>query len=419
MSLGESPHQPPAGSTLVEAHCHIFELGRWLGMLDLSPCRSAGDMLALIADRRRDLITLGRSPDIYAMGARPESWDQPGWPSLAELDRVTEGGRCIAWCFDIHTLMANSAALERADKTTSPGQPEGVVTEEDAHAVWASIEEPTGEERLDTVAHALDHLASLGYREAHDMRTQPWLPADLAELERRGRLPLDVRLYTLVENIARLVRTRADFESDRIALAGGKIFTDGTLNSRTALMLEPFADGPPEHPAGLALMSADEIAASVRTCDELGVPLAAHAIGDGAVRNVLDGIELAKPRTAGIRVEHCELVDEADIPRFAGLGLTVSMQPCHLLYDIESLQRAQPSRLDRVMPIRELIDSGLEPGTTLVFGSDAPVVSAHAGDSLQAAVERRRVEMTPDQAIAPDQAITLDEALACFGILSD
>jgi predicted amidohydrolase YtcJ len=93
-----------------------------------------------------------------------------------------------------------------------------------------------------------------------------------------------------------------------------------------------------------------------------------------------------------------------------------SPQPCHLLYDIEALRRAVPDRLDRVLPLRSLIDAGCEPGELMIFGSDTPDRAPDPGDSVQAAVERRRVGMEAGDAIGLAEAITEAEAWRCFGV---
>lgn len=163
-------------------------------------------------------------------------------------------------------------------------------------------------------------------------------------------------------------------------------------------------------------MGVDAIAEAIRAADRLGVPIAAHAIGDAAVRAVLDALEQVRPAARGHRIEHAELIDHADIPRIVRLrdelGLTISVQPCHLLTDIEALERALPDRLGRVLPLRELLDAGLMPGRDLLFGSDVPIVRPHPQDSLRAAIHRSREDSA---AIAPEQAISEQEAWACFG----
>lgn len=366
-------------------------------------------------------------PLLTAHSARPEAWSPAQWPGLAELDRVTAGVLFVAWCFDSHSLIANSAALAHAgigDHTPDPagghigrdarGHLTGVMYEHAALAVWNALPEPTADERA---RHLLAAIASLEaqFDEVHDLKADARLGPALAQLDRSDRLTARYSLWPLVEHVPDVHGTRAAWTSDRVHLAGGKVFVDGTLNSRTAWMLHPYADGMPGHPRGTPMMTPDQLEHAVRTCDSLGLPMAAHAIGDAAVRAVLDAIERVRPRTPGFRIEHAELIDEADIPRFAQLGVIASVQPCHLLYDIEALRRGLPQRLDRVLPLRELARAGCRPGELMMFGSDVPIVRANPADSLQAAIHRRRATMPPGEAIGQEQALTLAESLTAFG----
>lgn len=408
---------------LVESHAHLLQLGRSLSMADLSGCQSAQHMLDVLADHAR---TLDPNAWVLGHGARPEAWERPEWPSITDLDRSAGGRPLCAWCFDYHALVASSTAFERASIDASTpfengrvavdpaGIPTGLLLEYAALALWNTVPEPEPHQRGGLLKAACDHLKSLGFAEAHDMKAQPWLGQALRDLDDAGELAINVRLHALLEDLGTLYETRSSWENSRVSLAGGKIFTDGTLNSRTAHMLHPYADAPPEHPSGMAMMSPAQIEDAVRHVDSLGLPLAAHAIGDGAVRATLDAIESVRPSTTGFRIEHAELIDKTDVSRFAQLGVIASLQPCHLLADIEALRRAVPDRLDRVLPIRELIDSGLEPGVGVVFGSDVPIVRADPSDSIRAAVERRRDEMPIEQAVSLAQSIDEPTAWACF-----
>ena len=426
------------GFELCESHAHLSATGRAMAMCDLSAVRSADEML----DRLTSFAP-NTSGWVLAHGARPESWETNRWPTLDQLDRATGRTPTLAWCFDYHAMLANSAAMEHAriGPTTAvehgrielgaTGRPTGVLLEHAAGLMWGAVPEPSEAERAGHVAAALEHLASLGFAEVHDLKSEPWLGPVLAQLERAGRLPCRVRLFPLVENLSGAAANSQSWVSDSVRLGGGKIFTDGTLNSRTAWMLESYApprdrpsDDDPELSRGLPMMTHGEIERAVRTCDGLGLPLAAHAIGDGAVRAVLDAVERVRPGTTpgsppiSHRIEHAELIDAADVPRFARLGVVCSVQPCHLLTDIEALRRAVPDRLGRVLPLRELIDSGLEPGRTdgpgLIFGSDIPIVRADPGDSILAATARKRADMRDSDAISTMQSLSADEAWACF-----
>lgn len=337
----------------------------------------------------------------------------------------------MAWCFDYHAIMANSAMLGLAgidDCTPNPpggligrGQdwkPTGEVYESAAQQVWEAVPEVVRDRHSDVREAYIDLTMFHGFQEIHDLKSQPWLGYELAKIvrDRSFNGPTDSRLilYPLLGDLDEMLSGRDDWESDRLRLGGGKIFVDGTLNSRTAWMLHPFADGRPDHPRGTPMMTPAQIEDAVRQCDAAGLPLAAHAIGDGAVRAVLDAIETVRPKTPGFRIEHAEIIDQADVPRFAELGVIASVQPCHLLTDIEALRKAMPDRLDRVLPLRELIDAGCAPGTSLLFGSDVPIVRADPEDSILAATARQREGSPAATAIAPHQAISKDEAWQCF-----
>ena len=418
---GEDGAKGP-GFPLREAHAHLYQLGRSLRMIELSACGSAGELLESFAGPAADLRG---GACLLGQGARPDGWAEHGWPSLAAFDRATGSAPALAWCFDYHALLANSAMLALAGidgGTPDPpggliardrdGEPTGVVYEAAALRVWEAVPEPEEDRRAPILATALAALDL--YDEIHDLKAQPWLGPLLAGEFREFGIRTRVAVFPLLEDLGGVLASRRDWESDQVRLGGAKIFVDGTLNSRTAWMLHPFADGRPEHPCGTPMMSPREIEDAVRRCDEAGLPLAAHAIGDGAVRAVLDAVEKVRPKTPGFRIEHAEVIDEADVPRFAELGVIASVQPCHLLYDIEALRAALPHRLDRVLPVRELIDAGCVPGETLLFGSDVPIVRPDPGDSVQAATRRRRTGMAEHEAIAPGQAISEAEAWEAF-----
>ena len=153
-------------------------------------------------------------------------------------------------------------------------------------------------------------------------------------------------------------------------------------------------------------MSEDETCAAIERADAMGLPIAAHAIGDRAVNSVLNALERVRPGSRGHRIEHAELIAWDDIERIVKLrdevGLKISVQPCHLLVDVEALHRAVPDRRERVLPVRALIEAGLKPGVDLLFGSDTPIVHPRHEDSIQAATLRRRDDSA---AIGPEPAI--------------
>lgn len=376
-------------------------------------------------------------PWILAHGARVESFDDPNWPPLEEVDAVVSNRGLVAWSFDHHELLTNSMSLKHAhlwkDRNNDPcvrrdqaGNPTGLLREHAAHTLWNSRPESPHERAVSDTKAALLDLAQQGFGEVHDLKSEPEDLHALAACGHEGlvrEVGLNIKAFyayanygdldELEDNAGRL-RLDVKLAAPGVSVVGAKIFVDGTLNGRTAWMLHPYADGRPEHPSGMRLLSPAQISGAIEACAAFNLQLAAHAIGDAAVRAVLDATERARVPRGTVRIEHAEVIDEADVPRFVELGVIASVQPCHLLYDIEALRRACPDRLERVLPLRELIDSGMEPGRDIMFGSDTPIVRPDPEDSILAAMNRGRADMALEDGIAPGQAISEEEAWACF-----
>ena len=187
-----------------------------------------------------------------------------------------------------------------------------------------------------------------------------------------------------------------------------KLFADGTLGSRTAAMLEPY-DGTNER--GMDLLAPAELAELTNRAFMRKLSIAIHAIGDRAVRSCLDAIEAAQaaPPPLPPRIEHAQLVDPQDLPRFARLGVAASMQPQHCTADAPLVRRWWASRAAHSYPWASLLRSG----ALLAFGSDTPVEAPVAAWGLHAAVTRRGRE-GGEAAPAPEQKTSLDQALTGY-----
>lgn len=429
-----------------EAHAHLAMHGRALSLLRLDDCTTRAQMLDRLAS---GAASLPPRRWLLACGARPESLtDEPRhdsrWPTRRELDAAVDDRPCAVMSFDHHAVLANTPAFLAAglaDDSPNPpggvivrearaGTPTGLLLESAAWAAWLAAPEPDEHERLAHVKAALADLASHGFVEIHDLKSPAWLGRLLRGLSDTGELNTTVWLYPLLEDLDATLASAPAWEiPERLILAGAKVFADGTLNSRTAHTLVPFAHPIPDHPRGKPLLTPADLRAAIERTQAAGIGLAVHAIGDAAVRDVLDAWQASpgsraarhgpwhradRRTTPALRIEHAELIDAADVPRFVELGVVASVQPCHLLTDMEVLGREFPGRLDRVLPLRELVNAGCAPGEQLWFGSDVPIVRPHPHDSIQGAVHRRRPADPPDRAIAPAQALREPEAWACF-----
>ena len=418
-----------------DAHLHLAAHGEELDSVSLRACGSVGECLEILARAAADAP---RDAWITARHARVESWTERRWPTSRELDEAT-GGRCaFVQSFDHHALAASTRAMERTGvleyagdgviERDGSGRATGLLLEGTANAFLAALPAKTDAEVRGHIERAQDDLLSRGIVEVHDMFTTAAMARALREMERDGSLRMRVWLYATPEHFDEV---RAELgapvgigrrdEDGRVRFRGMKLFTDGTLNSRTAHMLHPFAEPIAEHPCGTPLLEDGFIREAMLRGAREGFDVTAHAIGDGAVRRMLDLYESldADERGLTLRIEHAQFVDEADVGRFLGLGVgrgrvIASMQPCHLLADIEALHRLVPGRIDRAFPVRDLVEAaeahGVRAEEVVWFGSDTPVVDPSPSENVQAAVHRRRAGMPADAMVAPGQA--LDEATA-------
>jgi predicted amidohydrolase YtcJ len=171
-----------------------------------------------------------------------------------------------------------------------------------------------------------------------------------------------------------------------------KVFMDGTLGSRTALMLGG---------GGIEITTREELERIVRRAAEVSLPVAVHAIGDRANRNALDAFEATReawaPRGLRQRIEHAQLLAPEDVPRFSALGVAASVQFSHAPSDRELAERFWAGHTDGAYAYRSLADSG----AVVANGSDAPVEELDPLAGIRAGVRR---EWHPEQALTVEQA---------------
>jgi predicted amidohydrolase YtcJ len=269
-------------------------------------------------------------------------------------------------------------------------------------------------------------LVELGVTSVHDpgpLAPDPQLtggPVHYRAMARGGHLPLRVMASVREEQLERAIemgfRTGATVEGDergRYRDGWLKLFSDGAVGSRTAALLAPYegddpAGPPPGGPSGMPLRSREQLLDIAVRAAEHGIASQIHAIGDAAVRTVLEVmVELPAVPPARHRVEHAQLIAPRDIERFALLGIAASVQPCHLLSDADVMRAAWGPRCATAFPLAALAAAS----TLLPFGTDAPVESPDPWRSLAAAVSRRGADWEVHRAFHPEQAIDLDQAL--------
>jgi hypothetical protein len=411
---------------LIDAHCHLYGLGVALETLSTRGAKSPEDVARAVAE-----VAQKRPSGEWITG---RGWDQNLWkpavfPDHRSLDEVAPSHPVALRRIDGHALWANAAALRAAgvDRNTpeppggrilrdAAGEPTGVLVDAAMDLVESKIPPEPVEVRERRILRAAQHALSLGLTGVHEMGIDDATIAAYRSLAEQGKLPLRVHAYLAGEGRLEGLRGRVpDIDATGTAmfvLRGVKVFADGALGSRGALLLEPYADEPAQ--SGLAVMDRAALREAARNAADAGFQLAVHAIGDRANREVLDAFEAAGPgraRALRFRVEHAQIVSPEDIPRFTALGVIASMQPTHATSDMPwAPLRLGPTRLRGAYAWRSLLSAGAR----LVFGSDFPVEEPSPLLGIYAAVSRQDSEGNPPGGWLPAERISLDEALRLF-----
>ncbi len=318
---------------------------------------------------------------------------------------------------DGHVAWVNTAALEAAgigpDTPDPPGgkilrdpegTPTGILLERAVDLVSRRVPPPDLEARVEALRRAQALAHRLGLTGIQTLDGPDSLEA-FQVLHERGELRLrTVHGLTWSRRRALLELGLRSGLGDRwLRLGPVKLFLDGTLGSRTAWLLAPYQDRPGER--GIQVTDPEEAREGIRSLAAQGWDIAVHAIGDGAVRAALDAfaaLPAAVRRARRLRVEHVQLVDPADLPRFAALGVIASVQPIHLPSDRPAAEAAWGERCAHAYPYGALAREG----ALLALGSDAPVETLDPLAGLRAAVDR--------QGWYPEQALTLPQALSGY-----
>ena len=417
-----------------DAHIHLslWALGR--REVQIADTRSLDELLARVA-----AAAAGTPPGrwIVGRGWNESRWGVTGFPTAADLDPVTGPDRpAILYRSDLHSAVVNSAALRLAGIDAGTASPPGGVIDRDAHGeptgylrelaidlVGRHIPLPAAAERRAALREATAELHRLGITAVHAQRikegtdgAREW--ADLLQLREAGELRLRVNCNIAAHDLPHLAALglRTGFGDNLLRLGHVKVFSDGSLGSRTAWMLAPFVKLAPAEAenTGVAVTPPEQMAAEFRAATLAGFPISVHAIGDRANRVVLDIFE--ELAGAGLqpplphRIEHVQILNPADWPRLAALGVTASVQPIHALDDMDTADLFLGERTGHIYAFRSL----LETGALLAFGSDAPVADPNPFVGLHAAVVRQRPERLPGPAWHGEQRISMADAIYAY-----
>lgn len=419
---------------MIDAHYHLSGVGQREMTLNLEGTTSLDDFLAKVK-ARVDRAKPGEW--VTGRGWIETFWKPQQFPTRHDLDKISPNNPVYLTRADGHAGVANSAALKLADvtkETANPfggeimkdkatGEPTGMLVDRAQGLVQSRVPRGTPAQADEALVIGARRSVELGWTGIQNAGGSYDDVERLRRLYGEGRIKLRVyqALHGPSPSAARLIKEGAsvgEFDN-RFTLRGIKVVFDGALGSKGAALLAPYAD---HDTTGLLTAREEQVLPMLIEALKSGIQVETHAIGDRANRIILDLYEKAlaavpvnerKTPDPRLRVEHAQILDPADIPRFVKLGVIPSMQPSHAIGDLHfAPSRLGIKRLAGAYAWQTLIKSGV----VIAGGSDAPVERGEPMIEFYAAVARKDLRGFSGEGWHPEQKVTREQALKMFTI---
>jgi predicted amidohydrolase YtcJ len=411
---------------LTDSHIHLQHLGRSLSMVN---CET--DQIQDCFDRLRDRAN-GTAPGNWILG---HGWNQNQWAGgfndIELLNQISDDHPIYITAKSLHAAWVNKRAIEIAGITremkdppdgiigrNDEGYPNGLLFENAMGLMNEFIPAHSGQTLVDNLRATQSELWKTGITAVHDFDGAECFSA-LQQLDRQKKLKLRIVKSLPLQNFEAAVQTglRTGFGSDFLRIGSVKLFADGALGPQTAAMLEPYETN--HNNSGILMLSREEIIHYGKIATINGLSLAIHAIGDRANREVLDAYTVIRQyeqdhHLPGLqhRIEHVQMLAEQDLHRLAENNIIASMQPIHLVSDMDTADRFWGKRSRYAYPFKSLFQNG----TKLIFGSDSPVESFNPFLGMYAALTRSKFDQSLSSSWYPEEKISLKNIMAAYTI---
>ena len=419
----------------IDAHMHFFT-GAFVNseymLMDLFGAKSEEECAGMVEAFAKEHPDYGT---ISGMGWFPAFWNNHDTlPHRRSLDAVVSDRPVYLLSADCHTFWMNSRALEECGITKDTkvsfgkigkgedGELDGLLFEIEACTPANERAFLLADDKMKELQkNFYAEIAKNGITSTTNMSVNPVLESSFkefevaAELEKEGELTVRLHLYPslgLDPDFEGVKGLREKYASEKLRVSGLKQFVDGVTSTYTAYMLEPYSDNPGTR--GFSNYPAELYEKMVAAANKEGFGVRLHCIGDAAVRLTLDAFEKSNRQNdnSSLRntIEHIESIHEDDIPRFAQLGVIASMQPIHLILDVnEKVSRIGEERCRYEWPFKTLLKNH----ATLAFGTDFPVADINPFPNIHAAVTRcgENGELVGTN---PEERISLAETLKAY-----
>lgn len=404
----------------IDAHCHFLGYGLGLHKAWLSGAKSWNEVVNRLIEHQNKYPTEW----VEGRGWNQNEWDVKEFPSNELLNKAFPNKPVYIVRVDGHAAIANSKALAIAGITGNTkisggeivlkdGKPTGVLIDNAMELVRKHIPSPSKEQKAKALMNAQQNCFAVGLTGVHDAG----LDADEVELidslQKAGilKMRINAMLNPTHDNFEKYI-SKGIYSTERLTVRSIKIYADGALGSRGALLLEPYSDDPKNR--GIQVETTEKLDSVCAMAYQHGYQVCTHCIGDAAVRLMLDLYSKYLPKGNNLRwrIEHSQVVDPTDLPRYKQYNVVPSVQTTHATSDMFWAVNRLGDRVKHAYAYQNLLaQNGWLPN-----GSDFPIEDINPLYGFYAAVARKNLNGEPQEGFQMENALTREQALRAMTI---
>ena len=424
---------------MADAHLHLYAYCQNLTFVDLSKVHNINEMINLMKEKIKNVK---KGDWVKGVNFDQSKWKENRFPTLEEMDSISKDNPIIIKRCCLHAVVANSKALEMASigknyqagsggivELDKDGMPNGILREQSTKVFDDILPDPLKdiEVQKKIMQDVLNDMSSKGITTIHTYAAKIWQYNEdiniYKNFEKEGKLPL--RVTVCIDELFEpeiLTKEKLNNPYRKVQLGAYKIFSDGSMGSRSAALKEPYSDDPEN--SGFMLFTQEELNNKILTGYEHGLQPAIHAIGDRALDMTLSAIEytLKTTKEKGMtdeeqkkrlpfRIIHVQMIDDDLLERMKKLPLVLDIQPIFLCTDLHWIEdRIGKERLKGSFALKTMEKAGL----IQTGGSDCPVETYEPLKGIYAAVTRQDMEGYPTEGFLPEERLSVYEALCMY-----
>ena len=424
---------------MADAHLHLYAYCQNLTFVDLSKVHNINEMINLMKEKVKNVK---KGDWVKGVNFDQSKWKENRFPTLEEMNSISKDNPVIIKRCCLHAVVANSRALEIAGigknyqagsggivELDKNGMPNGILREQSTKVFDDILPDPLKdiEVQKKIMQDVLNDMSSKGITTIHTYAAKIWqYNEDISiykNFEKEGKLPL--RVTVCIDELFEpeiLTEEKLNNPNRKVQLGAYKIFSDGSMGSRSAALKSPYSDDPEN--SGFMLFTQEELNNKILTGYEHGLQPAIHAIGDRALDMTLSAIEhtLKTTKEKGMtdeeqknrlpfRIIHVQMIDDDLLERMKKLPLVLDIQPIFLCTDLHWIEdRIGKERLKGSFALKTMEKAGL----IQTGGSDCPVETYEPLKGIYAAVTRQDMEGYPAEGFLPEERLSVYEALCMY-----